>query len=175
MAKKKLLYFAYCVNMLSTRMDCCVHSSVKRKGIGKLVNYKLVFGEYSKVWQGCLATIVPHQDSVVWGSLWEMDDCHRPKLDSLQGVSSNIYQLLKVDISSLKGKAGTFESFTYKLVKDPETPKMKHGKLMKRFRPSKIYMDELIEGACEACLPVEYRKWLRSIPHNGYTGSVLPR
>uniref|UniRef100_T1HW05 Uncharacterized protein n=1 Tax=Rhodnius prolixus TaxID=13249 RepID=T1HW05_RHOPR len=36
MSHRKILYFAYCANMLSNRMECCVHKSVKRKETAKL-------------------------------------------------------------------------------------------------------------------------------------------
>uniref|UniRef100_A0A171A451 gamma-glutamylcyclotransferase n=1 Tax=Triatoma infestans TaxID=30076 RepID=A0A171A451_TRIIF len=174
MSHKKILYFAYCANMLSNRMECCVHKSVVRKEAAKLEGYKMEYGEFSKVWYGTLPTIVKNPNSVVWGCLWELQECYKHLLDELQGVGEGIYKPINVELVSQKAKGGTFAAMTYQLVKDPPIPQMKYGIVLKKFRPSMVYQEQLIEGAREACLPLYYRKWLMSIRHNGYTGSVLP-
>ncbi|XP_024218189.1 gamma-glutamylcyclotransferase [Halyomorpha halys] len=176
MSRKKLLYFAYCVNMLSSRMECCVDKSCVRKGLGKLEGHVLMFGSYNKVWQGCLPTIVPVKDksAVVWGALWQVEQCLQPKLDTLQGVASRIYEPIEVDISALRAKGGTFKAISYRLIPEPPVPELYKGKPKMRFRPSKLYLEEMQEGAEESCLPIYYRRYLKTISHNGYTGSVLP-
>ncbi|XP_060528658.1 gamma-glutamylcyclotransferase-like isoform X2 [Cylas formicarius] len=77
---EKFLYFAYGSNLLSHRIHINNPSAVRR-GIGKLNDYRLSFVTYSKRWGGCSATIVPKQSSVVWGAVWELDNCHRESLD----------------------------------------------------------------------------------------------
>lgn len=173
---KKLLYFAYCVNMLSSRMECCVDKRIIRKGLGKLEGHILLFGSYNTVWHGCLPSIVPVKDKnqVVWGALWEIDECMIPKLDSLQGVASKVYKPVEVDISALKAKGGTFKALSYSLVVDPPVPELYKGRPKMKFRPSKLYLEEMQEGAEESCLPIYYRRYLKTISHNGYTGSVKP-
>ncbi|XP_073986701.1 uncharacterized protein [Rhodnius prolixus] len=175
MSHRKILYFAYCANMLSNRMECCVHKSVKRKETAKLEGYKMVYGQFSKIWYGTLPTIIKSPKNVVWGSTWEFEETYKQYLDELMGVGEGIYKPVTVELSSLKARGGTFPALTYQLVKKPAQPTMKYGIILKKYRPSKVYQEQLLAGAEEACLPLYYRKWLRSIRHNGYTGSVLPK
>lgn len=61
---------------------------------------------------------------------------------------------------------------TYQLRILPET--LQQGAVLPEIRrPSKIYIDTIIEGAIESGLPEDYIKNLRAIPHNGYCGDVL--
>ncbi|KAF6199842.1 hypothetical protein GE061_006140 [Apolygus lucorum] len=174
MSGRKFIYFAYDNLMLSTRMLCCVQRNAKRVGLGKLANHRLMFGDFSPDWYGTMPTIKKKCECVVWGSLWELDDCFRAKLDEVQGVKKGLYIPVTVQISSLNVKGGTFPALTHKLKKDPPEPELFEGIWRKKFRPSKLYHEELLDGAEESCLPVYYRKWLMQIPHNGFTGSVLP-
>ncbi|XP_014241822.1 gamma-glutamylcyclotransferase-like [Cimex lectularius] len=171
---RTFFYFAYCTNMLSNRMECCVGKNVRRVRSAKLEDYKLMFGQFSPIYYGTLPTIVKECDCQVWGSLWEVPECLKPKLDELMGVPSKIYKPLTVMMQSEKSRGGLFEAYTYQLNETPAKPDTINGLWKMKFRPSKIYHDDLIEGAEEACLPVYYRRWIRQIPNNGYTGSVKP-
>ncbi|XP_014285138.1 gamma-glutamylcyclotransferase [Halyomorpha halys] len=174
--KKKHLYFAYCVNMLSSRMECCVDKNIVQKGHAKLDGYKLLFGSYNEEWEGCLPTIVKSHcsDDVVWGVLWEVDNSVKPRLDRLQGVTAKIYQEFEVDVNVFKS-ISKVRAMTYRLSKRPATPilyKEMQPKMLPKmqYRPSKLYLEEMIKGAEEAGLPTFYLRKLKITPHNGFIG-----
>ncbi|BES98966.1 gamma-glutamylcyclotransferase activity [Nesidiocoris tenuis] len=174
MSGRKFVYFAYDNLMLSNRMLCCVQRDARRLGLGKLANHKLTFGHFSPDWYGTLPTIKKSCDCVVWGTLWELNECYRAKLDEVQGVKKGLYVPMTVEVSTVNAKGGTFPATTHKLKLEPADPELFEGVWRKKDRPSKLYHEELIDGAEESCLPVYYRKWLKRIPHNGYTGSIRP-
>ncbi|CAH1407938.1 unnamed protein product [Nezara viridula] len=175
--KKKYLYFAYCVNMLSSRMECCVDKNIVRKGHAKLDGYKLLFGSYNEEWEGCLPTIAKSccSDDVVWGVLWEVDESVKPRLDRLQGVGNKIYEQCEVEVNVFKSSSAA-RAMTYRLAKRPLSPILYrdlHPRL--RYRPSKLYLEEMVKGAAESGLPTFYLKKLKNIAHNGYgkgTGEI---
>ncbi|RZF43900.1 hypothetical protein LSTR_LSTR007236 [Laodelphax striatellus] len=75
------LYFAYGSNLLQQRIHVANPTAIFRT-IAKLQDYRLDFGPlYSNRWQGCAATIVPHEKSHVWGVLYEIDNKDLPNLD----------------------------------------------------------------------------------------------
>ncbi|KAK9511314.1 hypothetical protein O3M35_005888 [Rhynocoris fuscipes] len=171
MSGKKILYWAYCANMLANRMECCVHKSVKRLEPAQLKDHILAYGRFSPQWYGTLPTIIKYPNGEVWGSIWELDESHQKLLDELQGVNAGIYEPIKIEVVAHRG---VVNALTYKLVENPPKPEKKYGIPLKKYRPSKIYKEQMIAGAVESCLPLYYRKQLLRMPDNGYTGSVLP-
>lgn len=170
--KKKYLYFAYCVNMLSSRMECCVDKNIVRVSNARLDGHKMLFGSYNDEWEGCIPTIVKSHcpDDVVWGVLWEVDESFKQRLDRLQRVTAKIYQEFDVDVFVFKNSS-TVRAVTYRLTKRPLTPILYHDMHPKiQYRPSKLYLDEMVKGAVEAGLPTFYLKKLKNTAHNGYTG-----
>ncbi|XP_060528657.1 gamma-glutamylcyclotransferase-like isoform X1 [Cylas formicarius] len=164
---EKFLYFAYGSNLLSHRIHINNPSAVRR-GIGKLNDYRLSFVTYSKRWGGCSATIVPKQSSVVWGAVWELDNCHRESLDRQEGVDKNIYIPISVQIELPEG--GLTLCRSYRQTADPVDDALENLPL--DFRPSEPYLKTIIKGAEESGLPSDYLDFLKTIPHNGYHGPV---
>lgn len=169
MSTNTFLYFAYGSNLLAKRIHINNPTAV-RVGIAKLKNYRLDFNYKSIRWQGAAATIVPDKGKHLWGALWEIDNVNMESLDRQEGVGVGVYEVKHLPVELPDGQVT--ECRTYQLCVLPET--LKDGEILPESRrPSKIYMDTIIEGAIETGLPEEYIKQLRSIPHNGYCGDVL--
>ena len=58
------------------------------------------------------------------------------------------------------------EAYTYQIVKEKLDPNMSQCK------PSTVYKNVIIQGACENQLPEVYIQDLRNIEDNGYNGEV---
>ncbi|XP_069681439.1 gamma-glutamylcyclotransferase-like isoform X2 [Periplaneta americana] len=163
---KSFLYFAYGSNLLTQRIHINNPSAV-RKDIGKLMDYRLDFGQpFSKKWDGCPATVVPHTGKHVWGSIWEIDHANISDLDRQEGVPQNIYFPIQVSIQTESGK--TYNCRSYQLCKTPEAEEV----LPPERQPSQIYLDVIIKGAIESGLPTSYIEELKRIPNNGSKGNL---
>lgn len=138
-----------------------------RKDIGFLKDYRLDFLTYSKRWGGCSATIVPTENYVVWGAVWELDECNMCTLDEQEGVANKLYFPLMVDIETPIGKV--LKCRVYQQCKNPEEH-VKLSLLPKCRRPSPLYLETILKGAYESQLPDDYIKLLETIPHNDYAG-----
>lgn len=165
---KTFLYFAYGSNLLSKRIHINNPSAV-RVGTGKLHNYRLDFNRFSKRWHGCSATIVPHQGYHVWGALWEINFKDLPHLDRQEGVHSNIYFRLEVDVELPNGQLQ--RCFVYEQCDNPKEH-IKFTAFPKERRPSQVYLNTILVGARESQLPDEYQTILQKIPHNGFNENV---
>ncbi|XP_043508732.1 gamma-glutamylcyclotransferase-like [Frieseomelitta varia] len=162
----KFLYFAYGSNMLTQRIHIN-NSTAVRKDIGFLKNFRLDFITHSKRWGGCSATIVPTEDYVVWGAIWELNECNICTLDNQEGVADKLYFPLMVDIETLTGKI--LKCRVYQQCNNPNEH-IKLHLLPKHRRPSPLYLETILNGAYESQLPYDYIKVLEKIPHNEYTG-----
>lgn len=86
-----------------------------------------------------------------------------------EGVSANIYVPLNVDVKCPGG--GIKKCRIYQQTAIPEQiPNLKD--LPAERRPSKVYLNVIIQGAKESRLPQYYQNFLKNIPHNGYDGEV---
>lgn len=162
------LYFAYGSNLLAQRIHIQNPTAV-RKGIGKLSDYQLDFDKFSNRWGGCSATIRFDPGKHVWGAIWEIDRSQLDNLDMQEGVNANIYLPLQVKVFTPENKE--VECRVYKLVNDPE-PYKSADLLPKSRRPSKVYLETILQGAKESKLPEDYFNFLKSFPHNGFSGPV---
>ncbi|KAG6794618.1 gamma-glutamylcyclotransferase [Apis mellifera caucasica] len=162
----KFLYFAYGSNMLMKRIHINNPTAI-RKDIGFLKNFRLDFLTHSKRWGGCSATIVPTKDYVVWGAIWELDECNMCTLDNQEGVADKLYFPLVVDIETVTGKI--LKCRVYQQCKNPDEHIKLHLLPIHR-RPSPLYLETIIKGAHESHLPHDYIKFLETIPPNGYMG-----
>jgi len=162
----RFLYFAYGSNLLTKRIHINNPSAVK-KDIGKLKNFRLDFITYSKRWRGASATIVPTENSHVWGVIWEIDNSNLPDLDRQEGVADDIYFPMNVGVETPRG-----DILQCRIYQQCNNPKefVPAGELPKERRPSPIYLKTILKGASENGLPEDYIEFLDSIPHNGYIG-----
>lgn len=86
-----------------------------------------------------------------------------------EGVDSHIYEVIKVSVKTPDGIR--IESRAYQLCDLP--PPVPQGETFpEERRPSKIYLETIIEGAEESQLPEEYIMFLKSFPDNGFAGEI---
>ncbi|XP_037951459.1 gamma-glutamylcyclotransferase-like [Teleopsis dalmanni] len=138
-----------------------------------LQNYRLDFNSYADNWDGAPATIVPTENSTVYGTLWEIDISNLADIDDQEGVSEGEYE--PVNISVFLNNDTVVNARSYVLVKQPEIPlKMLNiSDIPFERQPSKTYLQCLVKGAIESELPDEYIHWLRTIKHNGKVAKDL--
>ncbi|CAI2343921.1 unnamed protein product [Caenorhabditis sp. 36 PRJEB53466] len=147
-------YFAYGSNLLAERIR------YRQKGAeyecnGKLDNFRLEFANYSRRWQGALATVIEEPGKEVWGCVWKMPMEYSDSLDEQEGG----YHRLMVPIQTPQG---IIQCRTYQY-SDLEADPM---------APSPHYKLVIVEGAKEHKLPQEYIRRLENITDNGFVGSV---
>ena len=136
-------YFAYGSNMNKKQMQERCGSGARFLGKAHLPGYKFVYDGYSQNWKGAVANIVPSEDEVVWGVLYEVsEDCEK-NLDKYEGLGT-AYQKKRVFVYDDLGTA--YEAFVY--LREPQEP----GK------PSEDYVKTVVEGAREAGIPEDYIK-----------------
>ncbi|XP_015595842.1 gamma-glutamylcyclotransferase [Cephus cinctus] len=160
------LYFAYGSNLLTKRIRINNPTAIK-KDIGRLKNFRLDFITFSKRWHGAAATIVPTENSHVWGVIWEIDNSNMSDLDEQEGVADKIYFPMTVDVETPNGTS--LQCRVYQQCKNPEE-NVTTELLPEERRPSPLYLNTILSGARENGLPHEYIQFLQSIPHNGYSG-----
>lgn len=162
------LYFGYGSNLLAKRIRIR-NPTAQRKAIAKLDNYRFDFNRKSGRWGGCTATIVPDPGKYVWGAVWEINSSDMDDLDKQEGVHDNIYSALQVKVTTTDGNV--LECRVYQLIEQPETYVPAPLLPIER-RPSRIYLEVILQGAQESKLPEDYFQFLKSFPHNGYEGPV---
>ncbi|XP_045470000.1 gamma-glutamylcyclotransferase-like [Harmonia axyridis] len=163
----KFLYFAYGSNLLQQRIHI-KNPSAERAGIAKLKNYRLDFNTYSNKWKGAVATITKKEGDHVWGALWTLNKEHMETLDKQESVPV-YYTPVTVDVETSSGE--TKSCRVYIQTNNPEAIE-KIEDLPHERQPSYAYLKTILEGAKESNLPIEYKKFLEKIPHNGYKGEV---
>ncbi|EEB10429.1 conserved hypothetical protein [Pediculus humanus corporis] len=165
------LYFAYGSNLLGQRI-LLQNPTAVRRGIGKLNDHRLDFNYYSKRWGGCSATVVPHVGKHVWGAVWEIDKSQMDNLDKQEGVDAKIYEAVQVDVvSGGHDNNEILDCRVYKLLDQPD-PYETASKLPESRRPSRVYLETILQGAIESKLPNDYFDFLKCFPHNGFSGPV---
>lgn len=132
-----------------------------------LKGFRLDFNKFSSRWDGCPSTVVPDTEEHVWGTLWQLSTNDLKNLDRQEGVSQKMYLPFDANIT-YNGKNVLCRS--YMLVNQP----IKQVPLPLDRRPSKSYLETMILGANESCLPSEYLKFLNEIPDNGKDGPTMP-
>lgn len=170
------LYFAFGSNLLTDRIRIN-NPSAEKVAVAKLSGYRLCFGMYSERWCGAVASIIPCDDSHVWGVVWRLDEQHRESLDRQEGVHCAEYTPISVTVTSREGNV--LQCRSYQLVIPPSlsatgncTPTSSSGSCDKHSAPSAVYMRVIRSGAVEHALPTEYCRWLDQLRHNGHAGSV---
>lgn len=142
--------FAYGSNMNLTQMKSRCPGA-KRIGNGRLEGYEICFPRTSPLRQGKgVASVCEKADTHIEGVVFELTDLDLKRLDECEGVPENyIRKPMKILISNDR------EVFAETYVAIP----MIGGP----FKPSKAYMDTIIQGAIENGLPNDYIEKLKGI------------
>lgn len=150
---KKYAYFAYGSNMSLKRLNENIPNATQIT-IGKLNNYRLEFTGFSKKWNGSIATIVPSPNSHVWGVIWSINENDIKRLDRQEGVKKKIYFPKAVHVQIFSNILLKCRTYQKRKSKNPinNTPR----------KPSKAYIDTIIEGAKDYHLPKHYITYLES-------------
>ncbi|MBI4286485.1 MAG: gamma-glutamylcyclotransferase [Chloroflexi bacterium] len=101
-----MYYFAYGSNLNKKQMKARCPDSVPVK-VATLPNYKLVFVDWSRQWQGGVATVKGSKGDKVLGALYEVSESDLRKLDKYESG----YSRLKVRVFDEDGNA--VEAVTY--------------------------------------------------------------
>lgn len=166
-------YFGFGSNLLRNRIKV-QNKSAERVGVGKLVDFRLDFADstadkkyYSPTWNGCPATIIHDEGSVVFGAVWTIAGEDLSELDRQEGVECGIYKPMDVKVLiNLKDAEEEIVCRTYQLVHNPRTPLDPEKRPVER-QPSKTYLNVILNGGLETGLPADYIEFLRSFKHNG--------
>ncbi|XP_061402492.1 gamma-glutamylcyclotransferase-like [Musca vetustissima] len=163
----KFYYFGFGSNMLTKRIHIENPTAVKI-GPGKLENYRLDFNDFSTNWDGAPATIVPHENRTVWGTVWEIDLSNLDDIDHQEGVHEGMYEAKSVPIV-LKSDGKVITSRAYLLTDQPKSDfeSMTIDEIPAKRLPSKTYIQCLVKGAIESDIDDEYVEWLKGLKHNG--------
>jgi gamma-glutamylcyclotransferase (GGCT)/AIG2-like uncharacterized protein YtfP len=79
-----MLYFAYGSNMnLSQMKDRCPCARFLKRGFIK--GYKFVYDGYSGIRRGAVANIIPSENSILWGAVFEITKECLSQLDDFEG------------------------------------------------------------------------------------------
>ncbi|XP_055854329.1 gamma-glutamylcyclotransferase-like isoform X2 [Episyrphus balteatus] len=156
-------YFGYGSNLLAARIHIQNKSAV-RKAAGKLLNHRLDFYGYTTRWNGAPATIVPTNNSMVYGAIWTIDLADLPDLDDQEGVHTNTYKPVSVPVETADG---IIMCRAYYLCNQPSTILAEGDEIPFDRQPSTTYLKTLVKGAIETEIPEPYIKWMKKIKHNG--------
>lgn len=156
-------YFGFGSNLLAARIHIENKSAV-RKAVGKLANHRLDFYGHTKRWDGAPATIVPTNNSEVFGAVWTIELKNLPDLDRQEGVHSNTYEPKSVPVETANG---TIMCRAYYLTNQPSIILKEGDEVPFDRQPSKTYLKTLVKGAIETEVPEQYLNWMKKIKHNG--------
>ncbi|XP_038076290.1 gamma-glutamylcyclotransferase-like isoform X2 [Patiria miniata] len=129
------------------------------------INYRLQFcvkGQWNNNtrWKGGAATIEQSEGDSVWGVVWKLEKSDLKSLDVQEGVHTRVYRRLDTLQVTTATDQSILECISYQFM-EPLFVK-----------PSPYYLKVLQTGALQHGLPVEYRRFLDSIEHNGYDGPL---
>ena len=151
---KKIYYFAYGSNMNKKDLkDWCNKKNriinLRCPKVSSLTDYKLSFTHYSTCLFGGTADIIKSDGYVVYGVLFETDETSLKNLDKKEGVNSGVYKRIKVKVKP--ENTPDTEAITYDVINKVDC------------KPSKKYLNIIIEGAKEHYLPKSYIECLKTI------------
>ena len=93
--------------------------------------------------------MTPSSGDHVWGVLWELEESHLATLDHQEGVHSEIYRRVELEVVH-EGRPA--KVLSYRLRDERMLPPEE----VERCRPSKVYKAVIVSGAKENGLPEEY-------------------
>lgn len=121
-------------------------------GIGKLNDYRLTFNRQGTFRQGGVASVVPVEDSFVYGIVWKLDEKQIRTLDAIENMAAYGRHTHTIDI---KG-AGLRECHCY--ITYPKGD----------FIPSRAYLDIITNAAKYHALPDDYIAMLTALQAADY-------
>lgn len=143
-------YFAYGSNMnLSWMAERC--PDTEPLGAARLNGFQLAFRYPSTSWPGggaCDILLAP--GSVVWGGLYQTTDQDLLSLDDFEDVSQGGYRRLLVKVLHQRK---LLEAITYEVC----------DKLPKDLKPIAGYLNLVLSGAEDQCLPDDYQVMLEQL------------
>ena len=154
-----MYYFAYGSNMDENDLNewCKKQKRAfprwKLLGIACLENYKLVFNYYSSTRNGGAANLMEFPNSKVYGLLLEINNEYDLETIRKKEGYPNYYDEIKV--AAKCNNENIANVLTYKVVKNKE--KLEHQK------PTRYYMDLILNNARKNGFPNEYIQYLESI------------
>jgi len=147
MAKiKRMYYLAYGSNMNCEQMRkrCPENIFIKK---AYLKDYKFIYDDYSKNWNGAVGNVVESKDNIVWGVVFEITEKDLKNLDKHEGYPE-VYNRKQIDIYDNEGNV--LSAIVYLREKQDE------GK------PSEAYENMVIQSAREHAIPEKYiEKYLK--------------
>lgn len=147
-----MLYFAYGSNMDWSRMrERCPSAQFLFAAI--LPGYELQFTRTSRKVHCGTADIVPAAGAMVWGVVYHLAEKDRQRLDDKEGVGIGAYRPQNIAVNVEGDPDRKLEVFTY-VVCSKELPRPK---------PSRTYLQHLLDGAEKWQLPDAYVKTLRAV------------
>ena len=159
-------YFAYGSNMQTATLCGRRGIHFHRALPGRARGWRLVLDKPGLVPTGnAFANIIPDATADVWGVLYQIDSGDLGHLDLTEGVLIGNYARIEIPVMPSSADA-PLNAFT--LVSE-------HRDL--RLQPSTRYMELLIAGAEEHCLPADYVAFLRGIaaqPENAEAAALRP-
>lgn len=150
-----MLYFAYGSNMNEDElMDEGI--TVLRSEKVLLRGYKIALTRFSTKRQGGVLDIIPSQEDIVEGVLYEVPDKDKAKIERKEGVRSGAYREIpsSLQIESVSGTdiSGVVSYEVCNKEQSPESP-----------AASKEYKNSALLGACEHGLSEQYRRKLKAV------------
>ena len=149
---KASLYFAYGSNLDESRMRTrCPDVRVLSEGC--LKGYRLDFTRYSSGWNCGVADVVRHEESEVWGLVYEITDSGLEALDRYEGYPDAYTRFRTV----VETPAGSLQGVWVYAVRDKQAFSP----------PSEEYVRILRRAAVKHRFPAHYQESLKRIPPKG--------
>lgn len=147
-----MLYFAYGSNMDWTRMrDRCARAQFLFKAL--LSEHQIEFTRYSRTNRCGTADLTLARGKSVWGVVYHIEASDAEVLDKKEGVPINAYRRQNVEVQTEGDRARKISAFTY-VVCTKESPRPK---------PSKTYLQHLLDGARRWQFPQDYIAMLQAV------------
>lgn len=148
----ELYHFAYGSNMNveQIRKRCSVPRAV---AVAKLADHRVAFFGYSGVWDGAMETVIAAPGREVWGVVYALNFADRESLDAWQDVridGTGAYFHYPAEVTDTKGRVHSVLFYKKDILGDPQ-------------KPSREYLDFIVQGAIEHGLPAAYIEGLRQI------------
>jgi hypothetical protein len=148
----ELYYFAYGSDMNKEQISArCAKPEVV--AVAKLADHQLDFFGYSAVWDGGEECVVPASGQEVWGVVYKLSASDRARLDDVQdarldGSGTHFHSPAKV--SDQQGNVYSSLLFKKASLGAPQ-------------KPSREYLDFILQGAVDHELPSAYVETLRAM------------
>lgn len=144
-------YFAYGSNLLESELRKNAAQAIS-KGVAYLPGFRLAFTKHSETRRGDAASITPEAGATVWGFIYEVND---EELESLRARESGYTEVqISPNLVPDDGTARTVEALTF----------VNERRCERQCGPRRAYLDLILAGAQQRKLPVQYIRWLQSIP-----------